>query len=583
MTETENSSPPAASVEEIQKGWHDLSSRVDQLETERTCLEQENKALRFLLERVIEHRQKSHGELVLLITELVSKLPLTDVGVLVSRLVEHNTNVKEVCSGLTKGSADVTIPQPSILKALEKSKRDLTQAIKPEVEELIRLDSPIETELLKSLIADPEAFFSLAMVRANRCFIKGQVPRERVVREFGEGALIFFNDLTTDPKRNPNPKPEEIVLTFKDDFETLFQQNPNAVPEKRQELMALYQRVQRSKADTEEARAQKDALLRLSFHLELLHYYENQATEAPDVIFAQRLPALIEQLVLAHTQSALDENLIAGAERLLDHIANNDHRLMVINNVGKSGGIAKTLKYVLRLRAEKLTDQNEIVPAFVKHMVLSSPQKTPAAQRITAILKLINPEFRKFVLRALMSTDRMRKDDAETLGRAVAKELGIASREVEPKMPAASAGESESQIAWERIKDLIARRSDSGEIAAAIRDRLHAHYDADEIKKSWVALIEAEPILFIRTFSQLPYLPDGKTDQIARAVMESYVTRLTHEKYATTYTKVLNSLRNMHKANPHSPTLQNFVALVKWVDPEAANKVSADIGMEVAA
>ena len=61
--------------------------------------------------------------------------------------------------------------------------------------------------------------------------------------------------------------------------------------------------------------------------------------------------------------------------------------------------------------------------------------------------------------------------------------------------------------------------------------------------------------------------------------MESYVNRLTHEKYAATYHKVVNSLRNMFKANPESPTLVNFMALVRWVDAEAANKLSADIGM----
>ncbi len=46
-------------------------------------------------------------------------------------------------------------------------------------------------------------------------------------------------------------------------------------------------------------RAQKNAFLRLSFILELLHYYDNQSTESPDVVFAQRLPPLIEQLVIA--------------------------------------------------------------------------------------------------------------------------------------------------------------------------------------------------------------------------------------------------------------------------------------------
>jgi hypothetical protein len=62
--------------------------------------------------------------------------------------------------------------------------------------------------------------------------------------------------------------------------------------------------------------------------------------------------------------------------------------------------------------------------------------------------------------------------------------------------------------------------------------------------------------------------------------METYVSRLTHEKYAAAYHKVVNSLKNMHRANPESPTLQTFMALVRWVDPPAANKISLDIGMQ---
>ncbi len=37
--------------------------------------------------------------------------------------------------------------------------------------------------------------------------------------EFGPAALPLFNDLTTDLKLNPNPKPDEIVLCFRSDFE----------------------------------------------------------------------------------------------------------------------------------------------------------------------------------------------------------------------------------------------------------------------------------------------------------------------------------------------------------------------------
>src|SRR5437588_9625592 len=122
MTQIANAPASTASLEEIQVGWHELTSRVGQLEAERNLLEQENKALRFLLERVIDHRQKSHSELVLLITGLVSKLQINDIGVLVSRLVEHNTNVSQYLAALVKGTVDVAMPQPALLKTLEQTK-----------------------------------------------------------------------------------------------------------------------------------------------------------------------------------------------------------------------------------------------------------------------------------------------------------------------------------------------------------------------------------------------------------------------------------------------------------------------------
>src|SRR5215831_11755197 len=139
-TDSQNGNRPVPSVEDIQKGWQALASRVDQLEAERGALAEENKALRVLLEKTIEHRQKSHGELVNLIAGLVSKLPINDVGVVVSRLVEHNTHVSEVCAALANGKIEANVLQPAILKVMEQTKRDLTDAIKPTVDELIRLD-----------------------------------------------------------------------------------------------------------------------------------------------------------------------------------------------------------------------------------------------------------------------------------------------------------------------------------------------------------------------------------------------------------------------------------------------------------
>jgi hypothetical protein len=567
-----------ASVDEIQNGWHELSDRLHQLEAEKGALEQENKTLRSLMERVIDHRQKSHSELVLLLTGLVTKLPINDVGVLIARLVEHNTNVTHVLTSLLKGTTEAVMAQPEILKSLDQAKRDMKAGLQPLVDELIKLEAPLDPAMLKGLVEDPESFFQPQNVRANRCFIKGQVPRERVVKEFGDAALALFNDMTTDPKLNPNPKPEEIVLSFKPEFEALLPQRPE-LEGKKDELMGLYRRVQRSKGSTPEARQQRCAFQRLSFILELIHYYDHQNTEAPDVIFAQRLPLLLEQFVLAGPQDAIEEKALKHAEELLSLIISSDHRLMVINNIGKSGGNGRSLRYVLRLRQERIPDQNHVIVEFVKHLVPPGLTEAPAGEVIAAPLRLLREEMQRLMILGLMSTDRLRREQAEILGKKVAEVLGIKGIEDQARTQKAVPPEVERQMAWGKIQEMINRRLEAATIAAAIRDRLHAKYEPEELKQSWIVLTEADAISLIRIFCQIPYRPDGRTDEIARPVMESYVIRLTHEKYAATYHKILNSLKNMHKVKPDSPTLTNFIALVRWVDPDAATKMCSEIGM----
>jgi len=527
---------------------------------------------------VIDHRQKSHNELVLIMTSLVSKLPLNDLGAIVARLVEHNTNVSQYLAALVKGTVDVHLPQPEVLKTLEQTKRDLLANLKPIIEELIKSESPLEPEMLQSLVEHPDLFFSPPVVRANRCFVKGYLPKERVVKEFGTEILPFFNDMTTDPKLNPNPKSEEVALAFKNDFEALFQQNPNLIPDKRQNLLGLHQRVQRSKATTEQARFQRNAFLRMSFILELLHFYNNQTTEAPDAIFAQRLPSLVEQLVLAGPQDKLDEKLLVQAEGLLAFVISPEYRQMIINNVGKAGAAAKTLRFVLRLRTGKLPgpELDQEIADFVKHLVPS--QKTPPPEALIPFLRLIRPEMQRLFVRCILRSDRLRKPDADALGKGLATALDLKGLEEQIKAEEAIPPEIERQQAWAKVKELIARRSEAATIAATIRERLNSKYDAEEIKQSWITLIEADPISLIRVFSQLPYRADGSTDSIARPVMETYVSRLVHEKYAAAYTKVVNSLRNIFNAKPDSPTLVNFLALVRWVNPEAASKICADVG-----
>jgi hypothetical protein len=577
--EQHQAASPAALMDDILKGYNELKLRVEQLEADRGMLEQENKALRVLLERAINNRQRSHSELVTILTTLASKLPVNDVGGIISKLVEHNSNVSQALAALSKGTAEADVPRPEILKTLDQTKRDLLIALKEAAAELTKLDPPLERELLESVSANPELFFSPRMVRANRCFAKGQVPRDRIIREFGEATLTFFKDMTTDPKLNPRPKPEEIVLAFRNDFEALCQQQAVLLPNQRSSLEALYQQILRSKGPSDHARAQKSAFQRLSFLAELLHYYEHQNTEAPDVVFAQRLPALVEQLGVAGPQAPLDEKLIKQVEALLVFVISHDYRLMVVNNVGKSGGAEKTLKYVLRLRDQQVADLDSGVTEFVRHLIPPPPESPPSSRVLAAVLRLLPPEVQRRVAKAIRSYDRIPKANAEALGKALGVELGLTGFEEEAPRQSAPPPEMERQLAWANIKELIGKRTDAAAVASVMRDRLHAKYDADEIRQSWITLTEADPISLIKIFCQLPFRADGKTDPIARTVMETHVTRLTHEKYAGTYHKVINSLRTMFHAKPDSPTLLNFVALVKWASPEGATKLCADVGM----
>jgi hypothetical protein len=577
MTSTESAAVPTASPEEIQKGWHELTLRVKQLEAERLAQEQENKTLRTLLDRVIEHRQKSHSELVLILSGLVSRLPINDVGVVVSKLVEHNAHVSETCTALSKGKADAPLPQPMILKALEQTRREIAAGVKSTVEQLIASKAPLDADMLHAFIPHPETFFSPPVIRATRGFIKGQIPRERIVKEFGDAAVPLFNDVTTS-KLNLHPKPDEISLAFKNEFESELPQS-GLSSDKQAKLKELYHQVQKSKAPTAEARSQRSLFLKLSFLLELIHYYDNQGTEAPDVIFAQRMPALVEQLVVTGPQDNLEEKSVVQAEALLAMVVNPDYRHAVVNNIGKGGGTAATLRHVLRLRAEKVADPDYFVADFVKHLL---PSKTaPKPEAVIPSVQLVKPEMQRLVVFGIIDSDRLRKEEAENLGKAVGKALNVQGLDAPRKGATTLTPEVERQLAWESIKGLVTSRAEPTEIAAAIRHRLHARYDADEMKQSWVVLTEAPPITLINVFCQLPYLADGSTDPVARALMETYVTRLTHEKYAAIYNKIVNSLRIMHRQN--SPTLANFVALVKWIDATAAHKLNADIGMEVAA
>jgi hypothetical protein len=247
--------------------------------------------------------------------------------------------------------------------------------------------------------------------------------------------------------------------------------------------------------------------------------------------------------------------------------------------MGKAGGLARTLRFVLTFRAVKLTEIDPVTLELIKHMI--SAGRIPKTAAILPILRLIPPEMQGVIVRAIAATERLRREDSEAAAKAIAGELGL--KQLEDRLNASSilSVEQERKIAWGNIEELISRRSTPHDIAAAFRNRLQTRFDADELKQSWLTLTGTDPMSFVRIFCALPFLPDGQTDPAARPILESYVQRLMHEKYAATYAKVLTTLRNMFKARADGPALMNFIALVKWIDPEAAAKLGRDIGMTV--
>ena len=85
---------------------------------------------------------------------------------------------------------------------------------------------------------------------------------------------------------------------------------------------------------------------------------------------------VLAALAIAPCAARSEETLLVEAEALLARVLAPDHRLMIINNIGKSGGVGRTLKFVLRLRTDQVPDQSELIPEFIKHLI---PARRPPA------------------------------------------------------------------------------------------------------------------------------------------------------------------------------------------------------------
>ena len=127
---------------------------------------------------------------------------------------------------------------------------------------------------------------------------------------------------------------------------------------------------------------------------------------------------------MAHTEFAGRKpdsgRKIAGPHHRTPTIA-----ITVINNMGKSGGLARPCDMCSAFRAELFTDRTND-PDLVKHVVFP-PAKFPCL-RISAILRLIIPRKCKFIIRAPSPPRNAKREEAENFAKTMAKELGIAER-----------------------------------------------------------------------------------------------------------------------------------------------------------
>ena len=103
----------------------------------------------------------------------------------------------------------------------------------------------------------------------------------------------------------------------------------------------------------------------------------------------------------------------------------------------------------------------------------------------------------------------------------------------------------------EHIRGAASAQLRDSEAAVTVTTTSDIDFELAQISEDVISEVgNTDPMAMIKIFCQLPYLANGKTDSIARTVMEAYVSRLTHEKYAATYHKVVNSLKTMFHARP---------------------------------
>ena len=103
------------------------------------------------------------------------------------------------------------------------------------------------------------------------------------------------------------------------------------------------------------------------------------------------------------------------------------------------------------------------------------------------MLRFLSPEAQRVVVRAILNSDRLRREDAEPLGQELIKELGLP--QIAISRPDGISDKTQMGPVHHQGTDRQPRFAN--EITEAIRKQLHAKYDADEVKQSWLVLAES--------------------------------------------------------------------------------------------
>jgi len=152
----------------------------------------------------------------------------------------------------------------------------------------------------------------------------------------------------------------------------------------------------------------------VSLLLELLHYYENQNTEAPDAVFASGCRPH-RAVGAQRPQDKLDERLITQAEGLLAYVITPEHRQWWLTTWAKPAEPRRASIRHASARGKVLASDPDTSFAISSN-TSSRPESAPA-RSLVPVLSLIPADMQLLVIVGIMDCDRIRKPEAEALAK----------------------------------------------------------------------------------------------------------------------------------------------------------------------